>query len=267
MARHLDFRCTTYAGGLHQPPHRHDELHLSLVLRGRLAETVHGHTEHAAALSVVAKDPDVVHADAFGPEPVSIARLSLPNLGVGALVDAPDRAFAWRWSHDPTVARCFLRLVQRAAGAHDSFAADDAEVLDLLAALTARAAHRPAGTPPAWLAATIERLRAEWQPGTRVAHVARTAGVHPVYLARCVRRWYGHGVQELLRRHRLAAAAALLARDRATVSEAAHATGFTDESHLCREFRARLSLAPGRYRAAVREVARVQGEQERAASG
>ncbi len=255
----LSLRINEYAEGASQPPHSHDALHLSLVLRGQLSETVGKHTVHATALSVVAKDPGVLHANRFDGTSVAVAQLSLRNLGIGALLDAPSRAFAWRWLHDSAVARAFLRVLRSEEGTPAQVRDDDPALLDLLACLSARTTSRPAGLPPKWLVDTLDRLQAEWRPSDRVSDVARTAGVHPVYLARCVRRWYGHGVQILLRQRRLAAATDLLSRKGMTVSEVATATGYADESHLCRETRTLLALAPGGLRSAIRQVAPIQG--------
>lgn len=251
MPATLTFHAAGYRPGTRHLPHEHDELHLSLVLSGRVAETVGRVTELASALSVVAKDTGVIHANDFGAAGARIAQLGLPRGTIGALVDDPSRSAGWRWTHDTRVARPFLRLVHRASEGAAAFAADDPDVLDLLAAFTARPAVTPRGRPPAWLERTMRDLRESWYPGLRVTDVARRAGVHPVYLARSVRRWLGIGVGEELRRLRLrSAAAAMLERDR-TVSEVAHAGGFADEPHLCREFRYATGITPGRYRALV----------------
>jgi AraC family transcriptional regulator len=222
-------------------------LHFSLVLSGRVAETVGDITEYAGALSVVAKDPGVVHANDFGIRGARLARLSLPGKSLGDLLDDPSRAYAWRWTHDPLVAAPFLRLVRRAAGRTASYPANDPDLLDLLAAFTARP-HRPApGTPPAWLAAVMRQVRETWTPDLTVSMLAARAGVHPVYLARCVRRWFQTSLGVELRRQRLRAAADSIAECR-TISDVAHAGGYADEPHFNREFRAAVGVTPGWYR-------------------
>jgi AraC family transcriptional regulator len=255
LAGALSLHADGYRAGTRQAPHRHDELHLSLVLSGHVAESVGAATEFAAALSVVAKDAGVRHANDFGRRGARLARLALRGGTLGALVDRAGPATGWRWSHDPRVAAPFLRLVARRGGASRRVAPDDPDLLDLLAALTARPAPPPRGCPPAWLAETWDAVRAEWTPRLRVAEVARRAGVHPVYLARSVRRWYGTGVGQELRRLRLRAALARLADGALdpgiTVSHVAHAAGFADEPHLCRALRSAAGITPGRYRSLV----------------
>lgn len=258
MPAGLTLAVDAYAPMERHPPHHHGLLHLSLIIRGSLAETVGPRTEHAGALSVVAKQPGVIHDDRFGPEGATLARLCPVRGGMADLLDDPRRITPWCWEHDTRAAVPFLRLLHRfQVGAH-RFAPDDPDLLDLLAAVTARPIATPRGDPPLWLRRTMEDLRASWRARMAVPEVARSAGVHPVYLARCVRRWYGHGVRDELRRLRLAAAAHRLASGGGTVSQVAHATGFADEPHLCREFRRTTGMTAGHYRGLIREVAKVQ---------
>ena len=238
---------------MYQGPHEDGGLQISLVMRGALAETVGGTTEVAGALSIVVKDPGVVHADRFGPAGADILRLSTRHRTLGELLDDPRRSIPWAWVHTPGVAAPFLRLARRMTGASVVVADDDPDVVDLVACLTARPARTT--DPPAWLVRTMDAMRAEWHSSLRVADVARRAGVHPVYLARCVRRWYGVGVGTELRRIRLNAAAQALVAGSESVSRIAHTHGFADEPHLSREFSRATGSTPGRFRRLVRTLA------------
>jgi AraC family transcriptional regulator len=245
----LTLSADSYRAGMRHRAHQHDELHFSLVLGGRVAETVGGVTEYAGALSIVAKDPGVIHANDFGPEGAKLARLSLPSRTIGDLLGTPGATPGWKWTHDPRVSRPFLRLVRRSGGMSTDIDDHDPDLLDLLAAFTARPGKDQTGTPPAWLQQVMDELRQGWSPALTVTSLSRRAGVHPVYLARCVRRWFGTGLSEELRRQRLRAAAARLAACCSTVSDVAHAGGYADEPHLNREFRVATGLTPGRFRA------------------
>jgi AraC family transcriptional regulator len=247
----LAFHANAYRGGTRHRSHSHDALHFSLVLSGRVSETVGTATEVAGALSVVAKDAGVVHADDFGPGEVRLARLTLPGGTIGELLDDPARCPGWRWSHDPRVAAPFLRLVRRANGRPATYVATDPDLVDLVAAFTARPARLASAAPPAWLAGLMDELRGAWHPSVSVSSIAQRAGVHPVYLARCVRRWFGTSLGAELRRLRLRAAAASIAEDGRTISEVAHAAGYADQPHLTREFRASVGVSPGYYRGIV----------------
>jgi AraC family transcriptional regulator len=251
MPETLSYHADAYHQRTRQPPHQHDALHLSLVLSGRVAESVGGATEYAGPLSVVAKDAGVTHANDFGGAGARLARLTLPDGSIGALVDDPARSPGWRWTHDPAVAAPFLRLVRRGQAGARAFASDDPDVVDLLAAFTARPAGAPRGRPPVWLSEAVDELRAGWHPGLTVRQVAARAGVHPVYLARCVRRWYGTGVGEELRRLRLRWTVGAVLGSRRPLAQVAHAAGFADEPHLCRAVREATGVTPGALRTLV----------------
>lgn len=244
----LAFRADAYRPGTRHRPHAHDDLHFSLVLSGRLAERVGSVTEFAGPLSVVAKNPGVVHANDFGVRGARLARLTLSAGSLDMLVDDPARAPAWRWTHDPAIAASFLRLVRRAEGRAATYLRNDPDLLDLLAAFTARSAPVARGLPPGWLLAVMSQVRDGWTPDLTVAGLATRAGVHPVYLARCVRRWFLTGLGEELRRQRLRAAAAAITEPRRTISDVAHAGGYADEPHFNRDFRSTVGVTPGWYR-------------------
>ena len=254
MPRTLRFHADEYTPGRRQPPHDHDEAQISVVLRGSVSETVGSRTELGGALSVVVKDRGVRHANEFGSGGATLARLSLDG-DVSDLLDDPKRGVAWSWSHDLAAVAPFLRLVGRQSGQLQDVRADDPDVVDLLSALTARRMEPRDGEPPRWLGEALAWLRAEWHPAMSVSQVAAYAGVHPVYLARCVRRWYGHSVGAELRRIRLGWAAQRVGLLADGLTQVAFDTGYADQAHLCRDFRRSTGVTPGSYRATVQQIA------------
>jgi AraC family transcriptional regulator len=241
-----------YGAGAHQAPHTHECLQISMVLRGAIEERVGASVERATALSVVVKDPGVIHDDHFGRDGAVTAQLSLQHTSLADLVEHPRRAPAWRWTHESMVAIPFLRVVARGLEGQRHFTRDDDDIIDLVAAVSARL-HAPApACQPRWLEDAVAQIRDDWRPGLTVRDVARAAGVHSVYFARCVRRWYGIGAADLLRQSRLRHAARRMADGDRTVATVAHATGFADESHLCREFSRSAGISPARFRRLAR---------------
>jgi AraC family transcriptional regulator len=237
-------------------PHSHEEMHISFVLRGGLRETANGKEEWADPLSAVIKDPGVVHGDDFGPSGAVMAQMSIRGAIFADLVDDPARAQPWIWKHGGLSAAPFLRLVARGRTGQRRFSVDDDDVVDLLASLSARRADPPTGEPPRWLQDAAAHLDEGWRPGMSVRQVASAADVHPVYLARCLRRWFGAGGAELMRRARIKHAARAVADTTRTMAEVAYATGFADEAHLCREFAKATGLTPARFRRLGHEIER-----------
>jgi AraC family transcriptional regulator len=140
-----------------------------------------------------------------------------------------------------------------AARLRDELAADDpaAElvregiVCELVGALGR--CGRGDGAPP-WLLRADESLRASLDQRWSLAALAAAAGVHPARLARGFRRVYGESVGERLRRLRLEAARAALARSSSDLAEVAYACGFADQSHMTRAFRRAFGVTPGALR-------------------
>lgn len=245
---------TDYAADARQRPHSHDELHFSLILRGGVAETVGGTTEYAGALAVVAKDAGVLHANQWGRTGARIARLSVRGGTLAGLAASPARADGWRWTHDPAVARPFLRLIDRSRRGEAAFELTDVDMLDVVAAFTARREAEPRGIPPVWLREIVNRVLTEWHPQLNGHTIATWAQVHPVYLARCVRRWYGIALGDLLRAQRRRAAVAAVTDSAHRLTSVAYEHGYADEPHLCRDVRDSVGLSPGRLRTLIRSV-------------
>jgi AraC-like DNA-binding protein len=252
MSRPLILSIDEYAAHQAQPPHAHDALHLSLIVRGAVTESVGRQTTSGRPFSVVCKDAGVRHANAWGPCGATLVRLSLDAGTLGALLGQPDASVdAWRWRDTPTVARAFLSLLDRHPVHGAQVAANDATLVDLVSALTTTD-HTATGVPPAWIRAIVCRVREEWEPSLTGSVLASHAGVHPVYLARCLRRWYGVGLAELLRVERVRRASAMAATEPASLSRVAHAHGFADEAHQCRCVQSTLGMSPGRLRTLLR---------------
>ncbi len=240
----LRLQLDRYRPGTRQAPHDHDTLHLSLVLCGGITELVGGAGHVGTPLSVVWKDPGVRHADTFAPEETRMARLSVPAHGLTQLLDDGRQAPAFRWMHDPRVARPFLHLLTRFP-AQAAFEVADDDVSELLSLLSGRPAG--AGVPPRWLQRVVERVADEPATVTTGA-LARDAGVHPVYLARALRRWYGVSLRDLRSSGKLRHAAAHLTHGRATHAAVAASAGFSDEAHLSHTFRRLVGTTPGAFR-------------------
>jgi AraC family transcriptional regulator len=248
MPAPLTLHRASYTGTLVQPPHQHDALQLSMILTGAVEETVGGVSHAGAPLHIAVKDAGVAHANRWGPSGAQLVRLEAHGQSLAQLTDTPE-APVWRWRFDPPAIRAFLRLATGAAGSTPL--SDASDTADLLAALVARPAASATGVPPRWLADVIEQLMAEWTPQLDTATLARRAGVHPVYLARCVRRWYGVSVGDLLRRERLRHVVAQLAHSRDRIAIVAYQCGFADEAHCVRTVRQVLGTTPAALRTAL----------------
>lgn len=80
------------------------------------------------------------------------------------------------------------------------------------------------------------------------AEMARAAGMSPRAFERSFQREYGLPPQQYLKRLRIQTACRLLVDTRESIAAIALRCGFSDQSHLTREFRRVTGLTPGSYR-------------------
>ena len=240
-----------YAPGLVQQRHAHAESSITLVIGGALEEQVGRTHEYARPLSVVIKPSDTEHANKVSSAGARTLQLVLP---VGSLPDEMEVLGGWRWMHAAAVTKPFLRVL--AAFRSQSVLLQD-EILDLLVAL------RPIGlrnssAAPVWLQKVRERIDDEIPNVPRVQELARSANVHPVYLARQFRRFYACSVTDYVAGRRSQIAAALLTSEEFALSSIAYRAGYADQSHFCRAFKAMTGITPGSYRGLSGVVSSVQ---------
>ena len=84
-----------------------------------------------------------------------------------------------------------------------------------------------------------------------IADLAAAAGISRYHLARGFRRRFGLSPSEYRRQQRLREARRLIASG-SSLADAAVATGFVDQAHFSRHFKASYGVTPGRWRTAIR---------------
>jgi AraC family transcriptional regulator len=240
----------SYAENQRQCRHAHEETTISIVLRGSLVERVARTEEVARPLSVVVKPSGTEHEDRFGPGGACILQIRLASDLTNRLRDWQSPIEQWRWTHGgPGVAPFLhvLRLVRhRGAGAQPILDA----VTEVIAALSANHS-KPNRNAPRWLELVREQIDDSHTRKPRVHALARAAHVHPVYLAREFRRYFGVSVTEYMQCRRVQRAAALLVDTRTSLSSLSYDAGYTDQSHFCRIFKRETGLTPVAYRELV----------------
>ena len=211
-----------------QPGHAHEEVQLSIVLRGTIDETVSGVMHRGRAGDVIVKPAGLTHTNDFDATRILCIDF-LPDA-----VPLPPAAYAW-YRFDAATAAA-LRLARR------YFAGDDVtdDVADLLATLPPRSA-----TDRRLARQAAEALEAG---DTDVAALAATLGVHRVYLARIFREQWHCSPREYIQRMRVRDAAHRLASTRQPLADVALDAGFADQAHMTRAFTKIVQVTPGAFR-------------------
>jgi AraC family transcriptional regulator len=220
--------------------HTHHLPYLLLVLRGAFREEVRGATVELTSGGVVVMPAECRHRD------------SIDAAGLDVLIVTLDAAFArtmppWRCFNGGPVSRAMVSLYRCFAegGRWEMLAVEE-----LLSDVTAHAAGGEPMPRPDRRAVRValDVLHAMSAQPLCFGDVAARANVDAAYLSRAFKRCVGRTMGEYLRHLRARRAAALLASTHEPLAGVAAGTGFADQSHLCRVFRAQYGVTPQRYR-------------------
>lgn len=226
--------------------HGHAEPHLCIVLDGAFEER--GGTSTLVTAGTLRSSPAGDQHDLQFSH--SGARCLIILLGDDLIEEAPlpkERSFV-------RSARALANALEICNALAESPVLVELQVLELIADIRIVEKSRSSGRMPPWLTRVRDRLHAAPLQVT-TADLASEAGLHPVYVARAFRRWYGCSIASYARRLRLDYARRMLADSRDPLARVAVLCGYADQSHLTRALRKGLGLTPATLR---RQVAAVQ---------
>lgn len=230
------------------PRHRDESCRITLVLGGSFIEETSREVRLARPGDVLIKPRETAHANMFAPEGAALLSLvaALPGSDGGGGSD-------WRCQRSPASLRLVFELLE-AARANDRPGIERG-----WACLQGEDEVGSSGEAcrkfPHWLRRLREELAEEGLAAVDVAARAREAGVHPVHASRLFRRHFGQSITAYAQDQAIRRAIARIAVGEAGLAQVAQGAGFYDQSHMCRVFRHRLGLVPGR----LRELCRAAG--------
>lgn len=240
--------------------HIHEEYALGCIESGALAFRYRGSRLVAGPGSLSLAQPGVAHDGGPAvPEGWRYRMLYLPPQALALVLPpgAPPPHFRPGVITDAALAARLLGTHRLLLDGQASTLAKETRLLALIAAWIVRHGDdhpvAPAsGSEPRAVRLALEMLAARFAEDIRLGDLAAAAGLSPWHLARAVTRHTGlppHG--HLLEFRCRAARAALAGPGR--LADIAAESGFADQSHLTRAFRARFGLPPGAWRKIVQE--------------
>ena len=240
----------TYRPNIHVPRHDHVRSGFTLTVWGSYVERFREGEKVAPSGAVLIKPAHALHSNRYGS---SGCRCFLVGIDQEFLTSHPQLGGATSEIalHTRGAVPDLMRRMWREFRSAQTACSLVLEGLALeLAAMVLRSRDRAPRVPPRWLVSVREQLDAAVPgPSLRFSDLARSAGVHPVYLSRAFRAAYGCTPGEYLRRARIERARRLLAKREVPLSQVAVAVGYYDQSHFTSVFRRVTGTTPGQYRA------------------
>ena len=225
--------------------HTHEDAHFILLLDGHYLSSARGAGHLHAEPALIYNPPGTTHQDTFPEARGRFAGVSVSaaRFAEASQVAAPGDAAIRLW--DPRALDAVHRIARGVAHGGEPLALE-ALCLELVGAFArSQALER---RPPRWLARARELLHDRAHDELTMAAIASEVGVHPVYLARVFRRFFGETPADYLRRCRIERAAALVRGTARPLVEIAVTCGFVDQSHFTRAFARTFATSPGAYR-------------------
>jgi AraC-like DNA-binding protein len=244
------------------PWHAHEELTLGLVTGGAIHLQTRSREALAQAGSFVLINPEEVHQGT--PATLEGWRCRtihiLPHViretaeEMKSFSSLPPIAFRSPTIDDIDLAKDLLEL-HRCCEVANSSLERQSRITALIARLLARHAETSIEGPsrhcePLAVSRARAYLHENFSDQVRLTELARTAGVTPFRLLRAFQKSTGLTPHAYQIQARVRAAYVLL-QGQAAVAEVAAATGFADQAHLTRVFKAIMGATPGQYRAAL----------------
>lgn len=232
-------------------PHRHDTYALGMTLSGVQAFRYRGASQASLAGNVFVLHPDELHDGHPGTE-AGLSYLALyvaPHLIARALGGAPLPFVPEPVLADPRLSRAMrLAMADFDAPIGEMQATEIAAALADALSAAARGPERPAGRiDRIAMERVARRIEAEAGDGLEIAALERLSGHDRWSLYRQFRAVHGVSPYRYAKMRRLDRARALI-RDGHDLADTAAAAGFSDQSHLTRQFKETYGFAPGRWR-------------------
>jgi len=228
------------------PFHSHESAYFSLLLRGEYAEG----GEPIAPMTVSFLPMGGRHDGLIGPRGAEFFTIELAESWLDEISCArgPDR-FEPLLAKKGTVLWAAMRLYTNYC---ENRVADSLLVEEMIAELAgcaARDRESPERQKPGWLTHIANLLADCSADDLRLNFLSEEAGVHPVYLERTFRKFFGTTLGVYLHQLRVQRACELLAAPQYSLADIATQTGFADQPHFTRVFRRLTGTTPGRFRA------------------
>jgi AraC family transcriptional regulator len=238
-----------YAPALKLRRHAHERAGFCLVLKGSYAEIYSNKTLACKPRTVTFSPAEEQHSNHFTDagshcflvdiDPRWIQRLSEHRLTLDKPANSHGGALTW-------LATKLYREFQEMDEVSELTI--EGLILEMIAETSRHFTRVSVSRTPPWLELARVTLHDQFFERLNLTNVAKSVGVHPVYLASEFRRCYGTTVGEYIRQLRIESACCKLSTSELPLVEIALTTGFSSQSHFSRTFKRLTGMTPAQYR-------------------
>lgn len=224
----------SYDEGYYMAPHTHDFTAISLILKGGFEESTDGGVNQVCRAKTLIKPADTLHSDKYD-DSCSIMCVYLKDISQikrnnQAILKEWTGLYGVNWSsfqpyfskvsmdEKRTILNEFIGHIQSAKTEKDK--------------------------APDWVYHLKYFLDAHFNERIQTSELADRYGVHPVYLARVFRKYFGMSIKDYLKSMRIRNAIASISENGHSLTQIAFDNGFADQSHFIRSFRQETGTTP-----------------------
>lgn len=236
----------THASARSVPMHAHAHAFFSMLIAGHYREWFGQEHWDARPLSMVLRPGQAEHRDEIGPDGALFLCVDIAPSYWSSLADSgiqlQRRAFDDRPM--PSVA---LRLLRELCDKRSGWRAVAESMVNELVTEYVADSRRVTKNNPPWLRRAVDRLHGD-PADQSLSAVAADLDLHPVHVSRVFKRHFGMSVSQYLRELRLQRTARGLLESREPLAVIAQDNGFSDQSHMTREFSRATHWSPAKLR-------------------
>jgi AraC-like DNA-binding protein len=236
-------------------PHAHDELAVGVVESGHVRTRIGQETCVVAEQQIVVLNPGDVHTgEAVDRDGYRYRMLYVDLRAACGVIGQRSMHFAHQRIDDPLLALKLARAHATLETGTDPLASETlfADALGALAGYASEGRLPVADDAEGDVVRVVrDYLESEYARVVTLAELASLTGLSPFYVSRRFREAVGLPPYAYLALVRVRRARAMIDRGQ-PISAVTHATGFSDQSHLTKQFKRVVGVPPGQY---AREVA------------
>ena len=231
---------SVYPPCLHMPPHTDKLSRISIILDGELQESHASENITAVRGSLVIKPKHTIHENTFGNKPVRSLSVSFHDEHLFT-----KHFRSWQWIRHPKISVLGIRFWSEAKKLNSEEKLHNCfnEFLSAVATLS-----NCQNKPIYWLEELKRLIGLNLSDAEKINQLSEKLCLHRVYLSRAFKKNYGLSPVEFRKYVKISAAFFDLVLTSKSLAGIAYDSGFSDQSHMTREFLRCFGHAPAQFK-------------------